>query len=665
MTIPPQNDFLLPFLNILGDGEWHPRNKLMMDVAKLLDISQADAQQMSGSQFTLVSRLAWCDVHFVKAGFVHKRQHHSESMQDEFRITPLGLRELQRHPDEITVGYLQGFYLGKVHRGAGSDDMVSEAERLLYERFDKLPDPFVVFHSIRWITHDSRQYGTVGEADFIIAHPQYGVLLIEVKGGDVFIERGEWFTRDYYGRVHGIKDPCEQSDRNRRALGDWLANSDGTRRYKYALFPAVALPDSRVDRDVRPDCPEDLFIDMTHLDDLEARLLAIFRFWQQRADARYQQMDGKPAVTALTALLVPTRKLQPRVAEIFERERRKIDELTQNQFKVLRQLRMHHRAAIVGGAGTGKTMLAMEKAQQLAQSGFRVLYLCFNKHLADWVNQNLKHDLIMAATFHSFVGHARRWAKLWDASRMDWDEFRDKAPDLLLDAANIIRTPDSGLHDKLFDAIIVDEAQDFEDTWWIALPDLLKDPEHGVFYVFFDNNQRLYTQISNIPMDTAPFYLDENCRNTQYIHTALLPYAHADGEALCEGPEGRPVETIPAPNKAIAKRELQRVLHRLVNEEGLRAEDIIILTPSSEKRSQWKSDEQLGNFILTWNMDTEMELAIRICTIYRYKGLESAVVILSELDQRREEISDQLIYVGLSRARHQAIVIGELPAPSR
>ncbi|MBN8637688.1 MAG: ATP-binding domain-containing protein [Anaerolineae bacterium] len=63
-------------------------------------------------------------------------------------------------------------------------------------------------------------------------------------------------------------------------------------------------------------------------------------------------------------------------------------------------------------------------------------------------------------------------------------------------------------------------------------------------------------------------------------------------------------------------------------------------------------------------MDAEMRDAIRVCTIYRYKGLESAVVILTELDQRREEVGDSLIYVGLSRARHHAIVIGALPKPS-
>jgi restriction endonuclease Mrr len=122
MPIPSQNEFLLPFLTILSDGQSYTRSQLMYRLAKQFDISEDEAQDMSGNQFTLVSRLAWCDVHFCKAGLVEKRQHHDDSFQDEFRITPLGIRELNRRPDQLTVGYLQSFYRGKVHRGAGSDD---------------------------------------------------------------------------------------------------------------------------------------------------------------------------------------------------------------------------------------------------------------------------------------------------------------------------------------------------------------------------------------------------------------------------------------------------------------------------------------------------------------------------------------------------------------
>jgi DNA replication protein DnaC len=100
------------------------------------------------------------------------------------------------------------------------------------------------------------------------------------------------------------------------------------------------------------------------------------------------------------------------IADIFEREHHKIDELTQSQFRVLRQLRGHKRATIIGGAGTGKTLLAIEKATQLAEQGFRVLLVCFNRNLKDWITGNLKHSNIVICTFHGLVQFARRWAKI-------------------------------------------------------------------------------------------------------------------------------------------------------------------------------------------------------------------------------------------------------------
>lgn len=668
MSIPSQNEFLVPFLQVLSDGKAYTRGQMLYRLGKHFELSDDDLQTMSGNQFTIVSRVAWCDVHFVKAGFVHKDQHHKESMQDQFRITSLGLRELTRNPARITVGYLQGFYRSKVYRGAGADDSTSEAELQLYQQLDALPDEFTVIHSVKWITRDPQKSGSVGEADFLIAHPQLGVLVLEVKGGEVFIERdgnsAQWYSRSRSGRVNKINDPCAQAERNRWALRDWLEHEAGTRGYKYKVFPVVALPDSRVESAIRTDCPPDVIIDMMRVGEIEKALREIYAYWNARADRSNQQMDGKAAVEALVNLVVPTRQLHPRLADVFERERQKIEELTQQQYRVLRLLRSHRRATIIGGAGTGKTMLAMEKAQQLADSGMRVLYVCFNKQLAKWVGQSLKHEQIQASTFHQTVGIARRWAKLTDARQYGWGEFNRRAPDLLMDAISVIRSFDSGLHDKLFDAIIVDEAQDFEDVWWIPLRDLLKDPENGIFYVFFDDNQRLYHQIGSIPMEGEPLYLDENLRNTRMIHAALQPYRITEEETFANGPEGRAIEMIPANDKSAARRELQRVLHRLVNENGIASKDIVVLTPSSEKYTQWKEGDTLGNFTLTWQEPSSPHNVL-VSTIYRFKGLERAVVILTEMNQVKEEISDQLVYVGLSRARHHAIVIGGLPEPKQ
>lgn len=262
--------------------------------------------------------------------------------------------------------------------------------------------------------------------------------------------------------------------------------------------PAVGLPDSG--GHIRPDCPQDIFIDITHLHDLENRLLDIFAHRKSHADARNSKMGGKRAVEALVQLLVPTRSLQPRITDLFAQENRKIEELTQQQFKILNILRYQKRTAIIGGAGTGKTLLAIEKAAQLAESGLRVLFVCYNTNLAKWISGRLQHPRVDVFTFHALVGHMINRARIPMPRTRSWDEFDAIAPDALVDALGVLHAPDAD-PTLLYDAIIVDEGQDFEDTWWIGLLDTLKDAETGVFYVFFDDNQRIFTQLSQVPME--------------------------------------------------------------------------------------------------------------------------------------------------------------------
>ncbi len=258
---------------------------------------------------------------------------------------------------------------------------------------------------------------------------------------------------------------------------------------------------------------------------------------------------------------------------------------------------------------------------------------------------------------HSYIGQILNQFQIHPGAVND---FYEQAPELLMQAAERLQQQNP---DMLFDAIIVDEAQDFKDEMWIPIPELLKDSQNGILYVFFDDNQRLYTQMSNVPIDIPPFPLTRNCRNTQRIHTTLMPYAVTNTETTCSGPEGRDVEVISVSGTKTAKKSLQRLLHRLVNEEIVSHEEIVILTSQSEKRSMWDNDEILGNFILSWDMQTDMNMAVKVCSIYAYKGLESSVVILSELDKLHDSVASQLLYVGLSCARNHAVILGDLPTP--
>src|SRR5688572_2914853 len=105
-----------------------------------------------------------------------------------------------------------------------SADTNSNAERKLYNLFrDKLDPEYTIIHSVKWITRDPKRYGPVGEADFVIIHPQHGVLVIEVKGGGIHLDAGKWYTINAAGdKISLDKDPIAQADRSVYALLDHL-----------------------------------------------------------------------------------------------------------------------------------------------------------------------------------------------------------------------------------------------------------------------------------------------------------------------------------------------------------------------------------------------------------------------------------------------------------
>lgn len=577
--------------------------------------------------------------------------------------------------------------MAKIYRGAASDKTTSPAEVELLKGFERLPDTYTVIHSVPWQGHRSAPTITEGETDFLVLHPVHGLLMIEVKGGIITTERREvknkvevaWFTtpRNQSGTKIPIHDPCQQADRSRRNLMDWFANDQRTKAFlwKDNIYHAVILPDCEVSRDLRPDCPREVFIDFTDVDSLSKRIGEIFNYWVTKYPAKF---GGQPAIDAVIDLLMPKADLTPSLAAAFQREGKQIERLTEEQYDVLLNLRFHNKEAIVGGAGTGKTILAMEKTRRLVdREKKRVLFLCYNRNLSRWIGEKLndeKEALLEVLTFHQLVERYLRRANI-DRSKLTEEEFLNKAADLLDDALKQIKKKPTAQMD-LYDAIIVDEAQDFRDEWWIPLPDLLKDAETGIMYLFFDDNQRIYTQLSNIPFKSQGYSLARNCRNTQGIFTALKRYLPSSDLTYCVGPEGRAIEMLPGEDKKQAQDSLETVLTRLTRE-GVAAADILVLTPVRKGHSMWKDGEKVGKFELTWALDDDDKQTtsplgitlpatkVRISTVHSFKGLESAVVILTEMDKAYDEVIDQLAYVALSRARNHVVVIGKLPEPKK
>jgi hypothetical protein len=143
----------------------------------------------------------------------------------------------------------------------------------------------------------------------------------------------------------------------------------------------------------------------------------------------------------------------------------------------------------------------------------------------------------------------------------------DTPPQLIIDSSDLNSLELEQITER-FDAIIVDEGQDFSDERWLCLQQLLSDPDSGIYYVFFDSEQGIYEQSANLPVRISDTVLTRNCRNTDQIHQQLLDYYQSPDKPLSSEiggfePEifaGQPHDTIKA---------LRQTFDRLFSHEGL------------------------------------------------------------------------------------------------
>lgn len=209
---------------------------------------------------------------------------------------------------------------------------------------------------------------------------------------------------------------------------------------------------------------------------------------------------------------------QPVAAERFsepirmemERLNKALDKLTQDQYKVIDFLAGHRRVAITGCAGSGKTLIAAEKAIRLAHAGIRTLLLCHSPFLAEYIHRLVAGTQVTVYDFAMWVAMLGGRDLL---ERGHWSHYSEPTDDDLTVAFDTL--VESEQHH--YDAVIVDEGQDFRDEWWLIVEAALKNAQEDILYIFHDNNQALLPHRSKYPIVQSPFTLSQNCRNAGEI----------------------------------------------------------------------------------------------------------------------------------------------------
>jgi Nuclease-related domain len=517
-------------------------------------------------------------------------------------------------------------------------DTESGAERRLFEHLrDATSEQLVAYHGVAWQTPGKGGRPQQGESDFVVAHPDFGVLTLEVKGGRVRFDAatGKWSSIGKAGEEQ-IKDPVKQARRASHLLADALARAKRSGGEGISYGHGVAFPDCRVEqRTLRPDLPRELVLDHNDLGRLEGRLASLFRYWFDRDSKRPLGDEGLAVLDSVLARSFDLRA--PLVFELRDEERQ-LYRLTEEQFRVLDLLARHPRAAIAGCAGSGKTFLATEKARRLAAQGFRVLIIVFNVLLADHVRRGLAD--VPEIDVRAFYGLCRETADLAGIEIADEPEPSEEGA-YYRHLASVF-ADNCTLLEGRWDALIVDEGQDVSADWWDPLQLMLPDPDHSPLYVFFDDNQKLFPVPSGLPMLAEPYELTVNCRNTKRINELVMRF-YRGGTIKAAGPEGMPINRHMCTTENELLEQLERAVGAWVGEAEVDPMDIALLTGYGNHRSAlWKIDSIAG--IRLTDSPWERNAILR-SSIYRFKGLERMVVGLCELDG----VPEKALYVGLSR----------------
>jgi len=474
-------------------------------------------------------------------------------------------------------------------------------------------------HSLNLPRHEYKRFG---EIDFVICGPD-GLFVLEIKGGGVSCHNGIWATTNRYGETERLREsPFKQAEGALHGLRGKLPASLSN---VFVVGYGVVMPD--VER--LPDSAEwdrAVLADGRDFRQFEKWLERFIKYWRakdaRRTTATPSQLNAlqqhlRPDFEAVVPLHVSAHEVETRIAR-----------LTEDQLRLIDVVEANPRVICSGGAGTGKTMLALELAKRWGASGMKTALVCHSP----WLKRFLE---------------------------------RNAVPGLTVSLAESIHVAAKRASIEKFGALIVDEGQDILNMDALAQLDscLYGGISEGRWCFFHDANNQSGLCGSYVP--DAYDYLESfcpvriplktNCRNTQPILQRIQGDLDADvgNSGVGDGPAVCEVQVDDADS---AIQALEKELHDLVDGEGFNPGDIVVLSPIPFAQS-WTSSlsEDLRDSISVLDEASPRNMnrhTIGFAQIGDFKGLESEVVVLVDMPRPgHSKPLRPLHYVGMSRAR--------------
>ena len=407
-------------------------------------------------------------------------------------------------------------------------------------------------------------------------------------------------------------------------------------------------------------------------DDLKIYIDHIGDYWYSIYTNKHNRQPRLPNIREMKLIL---NVLRPDIQSVFTLnsilnsvEQEQVN-LTEEQCRILQRLDNNQRTIVEGGAGTGKTILAIDKSLRLSKEGKKVLYLCYNRllgdHVRNWIKLRKNDEYFEAWSIHSWFNHILGKIKHIYSNNVNnnqADTFFDEIyPQKYIEAL-------VELDFEPFDVIIIDEGQDLMKEGYLEAIDLtLKNGlEKGNWHIFWDPLQNIFHTEHNEIIEkltdfgAVHYSLSINCRNTREIALATAIFSGIDQtlEGAIEG----------GIQKYIYYRsddELISLLEKniiFLLEDGLRKKDIIILSTSKLANSKLSGNSKIAGLRLNDLTETRIsnKNTLDYCTIQGFKGLDRRAVLAIDFNSLMSMESRYLHYCGLSRARsYLAVFVNE------
>lgn len=536
-------------------------------------------------------------------------------------------------------------------KSRGEKEFFYELKRALAD------DDIYVFHSVKLPAHQNKVFG---EADFILVCKK-GVIILEVKGGNVECKDGIWNYYDKYGNMYDKHtDPFNQADGNVLAVRNYIINECGIKG-SYVYTYGVVFPDISFDA-YTIEHPKELICD-EKTEDIKAYIYGLLEYKRNTYTHRrnFEEKDVYKIANSLRHDFTYVETLSTRL----KKAEKQIIRLTNQQAKLIDALKNNDHILVNGMAGSGKTILAEEYAKKEAEKGNKVLFIAYNKNLVRNVKQHFAgYENVDVFNIHALFDTIVPYSKdKYDELKSDY--YNTYWPDKCIDT--ISDMSEDEIKKIKYDVLVIDEAQDILTAdYIIAIDFFVKDGlDKGRWAMFYDAKQNIYNKKMDEGLSLVKAYgtvvydLTINCRNTETIAAYNSKVTETEMPTMYNDMEGDEIEILGYDTLNEMRKQIKQLI-KIWNAENVDKSDVVFLSPAVPSKSDLCAAMGSNFEINILNDDYIPKKNIPIySTIHGFKGLDSHIIVLIDADKLYPAQYKNLLYTAISRAKSKLYIIAK------